>query len=212
MKIERLLDRTEQQKRRTQAHHLRPSDVPQTALFSRTIPPARDHVAGGAPPTMATRSWPSESESVLSARLTQQHMKPALSHAAARPGHQPTEIRSGSSERWSAPVQLALQDTEGPDDACQMGFNTCHQYAARLYDLGYVTDSNILYRNCRASNAECLANEEKVQNDPRVRAGWTSFPPEKERNGGGTVWHEKGSKPIYIPPSFDPLAGIPRKE
>jgi hypothetical protein len=124
----------------------------------------------------------------------------SMSLAAAEPRYRPGGAQSGPDR--ASPVnagrQLALQDSQSGDDACETAFYVCHDYAARLYDLGYHADATELYQSCRDTYKLCLANERKVQTDPEVRAGWTSFPPEKERNGGGTVWHEKGSKPIYI--------------
>jgi hypothetical protein len=137
-----------------------------------------------------------------------------LSYAAPESRYRPTEAAARPDQ--ALPVhrgaQLALRDTQSGDDACLAGFLTCLVYGERLYDLGYVTDSHELFLGCRDTYKQCLAVEEAVQSDPKLRAALTSFPPEKARNGGGSVWHEKGRRPIYIPPSFDPLAGIPPRE
>jgi hypothetical protein len=99
---------------------------------------------------------------------------------------------------------------DGLIGACIAGFNTCLRYVQRLgIDLGYVDDARELAVGCKATYQLCVSNENQVQTNPKAVAGITMFPPEKASNGGGYVIHLKGAPPVYVPPSYDPLAGIP---
>ena len=214
-KIERIMDLQERQKRRAPARHGRPAEQPYVAssgLLNPALMPPTSRLMGRwattvpRPPSVLQSNAPAAS--VLPIKSTAR-----LPYAAAEPRYRP---REAGSEPDRAPLadegaQLALRDTQSGDHACLAGYLTCLSYGERLYDLGYVANSHELYRNCRTTYAQCLATEDAVQTNPRVRAALTSFPPEKARNGGGSVWHEKGRKPTYVPPSFDPLADIPRQ-
>jgi hypothetical protein len=114
----------------------------------------------------------------------------------------------------SAPtIRPVLDQGGGGPDACERAFNRCRQYAEQLYDKGYDKESNQLLRGCPDSWNDCDANEQRIHSSPDV-AGvrmtlLTLFPPNKAQNGGGYVVHRKGSRPLYVPPSIDPITPLP---
>jgi RHS repeat-associated protein len=99
----------------------------------------------------------------------------------------------------------------GGQDACSTGFQRCIDTGNRLHDLGYQTESHELYLGCRQTVAMCYNNESTTQSNPFIDGIKTYFPPNKAQNGGGYVSHEKGFQPVYVPPSVDPLKGLPQK-
>ncbi len=107
-------------------------------------------------------------------------------------------------------TQLA-KDPRGGQHACEAGFYVCVMNGERLFDKGYVDEANFLYRECRLTLKMCYNNEDLTQTTPAIREMWTSFPPEKSRNGGGSVHHSKGQRPVYVPPFTDPIGELPPK-
>ncbi len=117
----------------------------------------------------------------------------------------------------SGETNLAYLETKkgggGGMDACMVAVTQCDGTATRLYDLRWIRESHELYKQCRASYAQCLLNESVAKNvtpPPGTRlTPVTTFPPEQKRNGGGYVIHRRDGPPIYVPPAFDPLATVP---
>ena len=121
-----------------------------------------------------------------------------------------TRVQDLDADHLADKTQLA-KDPRGGSHACETGFYVCVENGHRLYDKGYVEESNYLYRECRRTLQMCYNNEDLVQTLPRVREAETYFPPEKSRNGGGYVHHWKGKRPVFIPPSSDPIGELPPK-
>ena len=111
-------------------------------------------------------------------------------------------------------TRVALNDTGGSrPDKCEVAWEGCHATATRLHDLGYVPESHQLFQGCQAASRTCYQQEQVVKSPPpgKKYISVVPFPPNPETNGGGTVVHETGEPSRYLPPSYDPLAGIPPK-
>src|SRR5262249_11841904 len=95
--------------------------------------------------------------------------------------------------------------------ACEQAYNRCQKYSEQLYDKGYETESNTLFRECRKSRRDCYRNEDAGQRWPGNAEAVPQFPPNKNENGGGYVGHYHELKPTYFPPSTDPITPLPPK-
>jgi hypothetical protein len=115
----------------------------------------------------------------------------------------------------SGRVQPVYHPSSGGQHACEQAYNQCLRYTDQLRDKGYAGEASKLYFGCLDSRGKCYRNEDLVQSMrqiPGVKVGIrTSFPPNKAQNGGGFVDHQQGSRPVYVPPSTDPISPIPRR-
>jgi hypothetical protein len=55
----------------------------------------------------------------------------------------------------------------------------------------------------------CYSNQQASAANPLLSFD-TYFPPNKADNGGGYV-HSQSGFSVYVPPAYDPLAGLPPK-
>ena len=95
-------------------------------------------------------------------------------------------------------------------NGCVVALAACTGYSERLYDLGYEKESFELRQSCYSTAIGCNGFDAKVQSLGPPYFGLTTFPPHPAQGGGGVVYHQYGSQPVYVPPAKDPLAHVPR--
>ena len=94
-------------------------------------------------------------------------------------------------------------------NGCVVALAACTVYAERLFDLGYERESFELRQACYKTTIGCNAFDASVQSLGPPYFGLTTYPPNPMQGGGGVVYHQFGSQPVYAPPAKDPLANIP---
>lgn len=95
------------------------------------------------------------------------------------------------------------------DHACKQAFDLCQRNSERLFDKGYQTESNDLFKGCIAASALCWSGEEGSKANPFTKHT-INFPPDKNRNGGGFVTCTFGICFFNLPTS-DPVGEYPPK-